>query len=434
MLRVRVAAADDTIKILSPIVQVKRRELVPALVSLVWIFSAITAYYVIKPIRGQVLQDLIGVDNKPKALVATTVFVGLFALVYGRIVASVSRNKLVIGSYVAFIACVCCFAGAFKAPSAALGYVFYVWVSTFNNMIVSQFWALTADAWTKEQGTRLFGFIGLGTVSGGVAGTYLTKSAKALPTYELLFISGGILVFCLLLSLYVLRFAAKKPVQAPASEPKEEPPKVNAIAMVLGSRYLSLIAVMTLLLNLVNSNNEWILDKLFSLQGNTGDARSFYADFYLYTNVLTVLIQLLVTGRIQRRFGARAALLFLPLVGVLGGSAFLMFPTLAVIRAMKVSENATDYSIQSNTREFLYLPTTKLEKYAAKNVNDTFVVRIGDALAAGSIEGAKLLIGHFGLTGLKMMVACDLLLGVAWIAIVLRIGAVNRRLMIATES
>jgi AAA family ATP:ADP antiporter len=106
-----------------------------------------------------------------------------------------------------------------------------------------------------------------------------------------------------------------------------------------------------------------------------------------------------------------------------------LVPTLAVIRAMKIAENATDYSIQSNTREFLYLPTTKVEKYAAKNVNDTFVVRIGDLLAAGSIEIAKILLASFPGAGLRMLVAADIVLAVVWIIVVLRIGSENKKLM-----
>lgn len=417
------------IPLLSLIVDVRRNEIVPMLVSAVWIFLAITAYYIIKPIRGQVLQELIGVDNKPKALLATTVFIGFFAYAYGQIVQRIHRTKLIVGTYIAFLACIGAFAALLTGAGAFTGYVFFVWVSTFSVMIVSQFWALAADVWTKDEGKRLFGFIGLGTVSGGIAGTTLTKFAKELPTWKMLVIAAGILGVCLLLSLVILGFGARKGKAAEtAGAPSEKEPEVNAIAMVLGSPYLRLIAAMTLLLNLVNSNNEWILDKLFSTQGD-GDSRTFYADFYFWQNLLAALVQFLLTGRIQRRFGARVALLFLPLVGVLGGSAFLLVPTLAVIRAMKIAENATDYSIQSNTREFLYLPTTKLEKYAAKNVNDTFVVRIGDLLAAGSIEVAKILLAKYSGGGLRMLVAANILLALVWIVVVLRIGAQNKKLM-----
>jgi len=182
----------------------------------------------------------------------------------------------------------------------------------------------------------------------------------------------------------------------------------------------------------VNSNNEWILDKLLSAQHlGESQVRSFYGSFYLVQNIVTVVIQAFVTRRIQDRYGARVALFFLPLIGILGGAWFLVVPSLLVIRWEKVLENATDYSIQSNTRELLYLPTTKLEKYAAKNVNDTFVVRIGDALAAGSIAiAANALIPALGEgLGLKSLIAIDLVLGLVWLAIVNRLGRLHAQRM-----
>lgn len=434
------------------LVDVKTGEIAPMVVSALWIFLAITAYYIIKPIRGQVLQNLIMVDNKPKALVLTTGFIGFFAFFYGKVVSRLERSRLIVSTYLIFIACVSAFAGVMPSAGWITGYVFFVWVSTFSVMVVSQFWALQADLWTKEEGARLFGFIGLGTVSGGIAGTSVTAVAKNVATWKLLLASAGILAVCLGLSLFILAYAAKKPHELPppelpksegepkdvkppdgssgVSKPPDTPKSSNAIAMVLSSPYLRLIAAMTLILNLVNSNNEWVLDKLFSKMGD-GDARTFYASFYLWQNVLAASIQFLLTGPIQRRFGARVALLFLPLVGMLGGSAFMLIPTLAVIRLQKIAENATDYSIQSNTREFLYLPTTRIEKYAAKNVNDTFVVRSGDLLAAGSIEIAKLLLASVGDNGLRILVGANLVLGAVWIAIVLRIGVLNKRLMSA---
>jgi len=429
-----VADPTENKSLLKRIVDVRGNELGPALVSQLWIFLAMTAYYIIKPIRGQTLQDVIGVDNKPKALVATTLFVAVFALVYGRIAATAERKKLIIGTYLVFIGCVCGFATVMNAPSVVTGYIFFVWVSTFSVMIVSQFWALAADVWTKEEGVRLFSFIGYGTVAGGFSGTYITKILPKLDSWQFLLISAGILTLCLGCSLYILTFGAKK-ADAPkankettAEKPDEKKPAVNALSMVLKSPYLRLIAAMTLLLNLVNSNNEWILDKMFSLHGG-GDSRTFYADFYLWQNVAAAVIQFGITGFVQRKFGARVALCFLPLVGMIGGSAFLLVPALAVIRGLKIAENATDYSIQSNTREFLYLPTTKLEKYAAKNVNETFVVRAGDLLAAGSIEIAKILLATYAGGGLKMLVVANLVFGAIWIVIVLRIGLLNRELM-----
>src|SRR5262245_44266665 len=130
---------DEPRSALGRALPINRDEALPVIVSLFWIFLAVTSYYVIKPIRGEALQKLIGVDNKPKVLIATAAFVGVFAVVYGRIVTAIDRRRLVLWTYATFIGCVLAFAVLFQAPSTTLGYVFYIWVSTFNVMVVSQF-------------------------------------------------------------------------------------------------------------------------------------------------------------------------------------------------------------------------------------------------------------------------------------------------------
>jgi AAA family ATP:ADP antiporter len=50
-----------------------------------------------------------------------------------------------------------------------------------------------------------------------------------------------------------------------------------------------------------------------------------------------------------------------------------------------MAENAADYSLMNNARGMLWLPTTRAEKYAAKQAVDTFVVRFGDVLSAALV-------------------------------------------------
>jgi ATP:ADP antiporter, AAA family len=422
---------DASIGWLRPLVDVRRGELGPLVASMSWIFLALTAYYVIKPLRSAVLQEKIGVDNKWLALIATTTFVAVLAYGYGKIVPRVARSRLIVATFIVFIACLGAFAVALPRGGTPTGYAFFVWVSTFNLMIVSQFWSLAADVWTKQEGLRLFGFIGVGGVAGGIFGTLVVASfAKTLTTEQMLAMSAAILFACLLLALYVLRFGAtRSPAREHASNTAvEETRSSNSVLLVLNSPYLRLIAAMMLILNLVNTNGEWILDKMVSHAAmSPGAVRAFYGQFYLFQNVLTLAIQLLLTARIQRRYGAGLALFFEPVVGILGGVLFMVMPWLAVIRWHKILENACDYSIQSNTKELLYLPVSKLEKYSAKNFNDTFVVRGGDALGAVSIFVATTsLLPTFGALGLKLLLGFDILLGLGWLAIAATIGRMHR--------
>src|SRR5262249_14843993 len=72
---------------------------------------------------------------------------------------------------------------------------------------------------------------------------------------------------------------------------------------------------------------------------------------------------------------------------------------LAVLRWAKIAENATDYSIMNTARQMLWLPTSREEKYKAKQAADTFVVRSGDMLSAGGGVRRRQALGGGGVRG-----------------------------------
>jgi ATP/ADP translocase len=57
-------------------------------------------------------------------------------------------------------------------------------------------------------------------------------------------------------------------------------------------------------------------------------------------------------------------------------------PSLLVVRTVKIVENSQDYSLMNTLRASLFLPTTR-DMNKAKQVIDTFFVRLGDLIASG---------------------------------------------------
>ena len=98
-----------------------------------------------------------------------------------------------------------------------------------------------------------------------------------------------------------------------------------------------------------------------------------------------MLLQLVVVSRAVRYLGVPVALRILPLVAF--GSYFVaaLIPSLAIVRWVKIAERSVDYSLQNTVAQMLYLPTTREEKYKAKQVTDTIAVRAGDVLAAATV-------------------------------------------------
>jgi AAA family ATP:ADP antiporter len=175
----------------------------------------------------------------------------------------------------------------------------------------------------------------------------------------------------------------------------------GAFGMVLRRPYLLRIAMLLLLTNWVNTTGEYVLSRTVRADAeravaelNVPEAERddfvgtrvgiFYADFYRGVNVLGLILQLFVVSRILRWFGVRAALFVLPFIALGGYAAIALGAAsmLSLVRWVKTAENAVDYSLQNTVRQALFLPTTREEKYKAKQAIDTFFVRAGDVLSA----------------------------------------------------
>lgn len=130
---------------------------------------------------------------------------------------------------------------------------------------------------------------------------------------------------------------------------------------------------------------------------------AFYGNYFWWVNVIGVALQLLITPRLLKRFGAHGALFVLPIIALGGYSLLITVPTIALVKMVKIFENATDYSIQNTAKQALFLVTSREAKYKAKTASDTFFVRLGDMAQSGLVAGGLALelgAGGFALVSL----------------------------------
>jgi AAA family ATP:ADP antiporter len=207
--------------------------------------------------------------------------------------------------------------------------------------------------------------------------------------------------------------------------------------LILASRYLRLIALMVILLNMVNTIGEFLLGKVVVAQASRALADGtaagltkaqligiFYGDFFGWVNLVSLFIQLFVVSRVFKRVGVRGALFVLPLVAFVSYGVLALVPVLAVVRIGKIFENSTDYSLQSTARHALFLPTSREAKYKAKQAIDAFFWRAGDVLQAILVFiGMRL---AFGVTQFAML---NQLLVLLWLAVIVGIYSEHKRLV-----
>jgi AAA family ATP:ADP antiporter len=200
---------------------------------------------------------------------------------------------------------------------------------------------------------------------------------------------------------------------------------------VFSNRYLLLIAMLMLVYNLVNTTGEYILGKtVLTLYERAHGAASaggidetrvigeFYGNYFTLVNVLSAVFQAFLVSRVLKYFGVRIALLVLPTVALIGYTGMAFVPLLSFIRTVKLAENSIDYSLQSTTRNALYLPTTREAKYKAKQANDAFFVRFGDVLSAGLVFAGTRWLSF----GSRQFAYVNVALTVIWLVLAVAIG------------
>jgi AAA family ATP:ADP antiporter len=140
-----------------------------------------------------------------------------------------------------------------------------------------------------------------------------------------------------------------------------------------------------------------------------------YGNFYLYQNVLGVVLQALLVSRIVKWFGLAGVLLASPLVSF-GFDGLVAAGAGMTTRLWgKIAENAADYSVMNTGRQMVWLPTRRAEKYKAKQTVDMFFVRFGDVLSGLVVF---VLSAHLGLA-VKGFATLNLVVILAWVATVL---------------
>ncbi len=402
--------------------------------SLLLVFSLLAAYYVIRPIRDE-MGVLGGVENLQWLFTATLAAMLALNPAFSALVRRMPRDRFVPLAYLFFAANLVAFAVAFEtAPSARepwIGRVFFVWTSVFNLFVVSLFWALMVDVFTGEQGKRLFGLLAAGATIGAIFGSSSTASlAGAIGASRLMLASAALLLVACGCVIVVSRRSAKAAGRSADAggnaqrasladdRSSHEPAPIGGSAWaglthVVRSPYLLAICGYMLLFSITSTLLYFLQAEIVAQQFHERAARTrFFASIDLAVNAATLLVQLLFTGRVLRRFGVARTASILPAMSVVGFGALVLAPTVAVLVAAQLSRRVLNFGLARPTRELFFTVLSREDKYKAKNAIDTVVYRAGDQI--GSWSYAALAWAGLGIGGIALVAVP---LSFAWVGV-----------------
>lgn len=400
------------------VVDVQPQELRATLLGFAWFFCLLAGYYLLRPLRDAMgLQG--GADELQWLFSATFVAMAALVPLFGFLVTRLPPRRFVPLAYRFFSLSILgfCVLLAMDIGGPWPGRVFFVWLSVFNLFVISIFWSVLADCFSNEQGRRLFGFV----AAGGTLGTFVGPALAAAMVTALgpvALMLGAVLLLEAAAQCFVRLYpregqatAASNAQPGAATATGEARPiggsALAGLSLIVRSPYLLGLCGYLLLHTAASTflyfeQGRIVVDAFAS----TAERTRFFALVDLGVSTATLLLQLLVTGRLLRRFGVAVALLVLPVASMLAFAAVAFSPTVGVLAGAQALRRAFDYAIARPARELLFTVVSREAKYKAKNAIETLVYRGGDAVSGWLSAGlAALGIGFAGVAALAMPLA-----------------------------
>jgi ATP:ADP antiporter, AAA family len=398
------------------------------------LFLVLAAYYMLKTVRESLILTEGGAAVKAYSAAGQALLLLGLVPAFGAFASRVNRTQLVRWVTLFFVSNIAVFFAAGKS-GLRIGVPFFLWVGIFNVMVIAQFWAFVNDVFTLEQGKRLFPIVGLGSSLGAWIGSvYAGDVIRATGPYRLMLLAGVVLVLSVVVTAFVDLGHARGELPERAAEATRPLDKTGGFTLIRQQRYLMLIALLTVFINIVNTSGEYLFGRFIvdaSIQIHGAGAAALearqqfiggvYGRLFSYVNLIGFVLQLLVVSRVFKYLGVGRALFIHPLLALAGYLVILKAPSVWTMAYLKIADNSLDYSLGNTAKQALWLPTSRVAKYKAKQAVDSFFMRAGDVLQAGIV-----FVGERLAFTVPAFAAVNVVLALGWIAVVAALNPAYR--------
>lgn len=259
----------------------------------------------------------------------------------------------------------------------------YLHIVGFGAILLSGFWSVANEAFDPREAKLRFGRIaGAGTAGGIIGGLMAERTAYFFNTDSLLLVLAGLHVFAFVL-LMGIRAIEPSPVRQLSQDAG------FGAARIAFNRAPFLLSLA--LLVLLGTTSAALVDYLFKSGAAQNFAKGpeltrYFAMFYTGAQVLTFLVQSVLTPIALERLGLGRTVMTLGLALVAGAGSALAVPAFGMIASIRALELILRGSFFRSGYELFFTPIPPQDKRAVKTVIDVGCDRFGDALGAGALQ------------------------------------------------
>ena len=377
--------------------KIEAHELRAVLLSFAFVFTILASYYILRSIRDGLASDW--TDVELSTIWTFTFFISfLVVALYGFACSKIKFKYLVPGVYAFFALTFFSLYILINAlPEFKLtNQIFYVWVSVFSLLNISVFWSFMADIYSKQQATRLFGFIAAGSSLGAIFGpTISLLLATKIGSYNLILVSASLLIVPVFIATVLEKIRASDLGAQEKNQGYDQPLGANILSGFKEFALNRLLLGIGIFIVLYTGISTFIYFELKNiLVDYNQDLRTqIWAGMDLAVNVLAVLTAMFATSRLATRFGLSVTLPLVPIIIILGLLIVAVSPILWVVVGLQIVRRAGEYSITKPAREMLFTIVDRESRFKAKSVIDVVVYRAGDIFWAWAFTGLTQVLG-----------------------------------------
>jgi ATP:ADP antiporter, AAA family len=354
---------------------------------------SMVSFIMIKSARDAVFFQHNGIFNLPLAYIWISIANIPLTLSHLRVISKYGARRSHIIVYIFSAALFLLFVPFVNMDNRLMMFILFILTPTLFSALFAGAWLLAADLLkgaSQQILRKAYSRIGAGSMIGGIIGGLLARQLSGYVPTNILILIGA---FFLLIVVGIFHQAYKSnPIanyaasmdnsikQRSINKTKSMFKKNQQKHRIFKDPYIFTIVgigIMTALTGLYIDFQFYAT--IIKSQNNNLE---FFAGFYIVLNFFSLLLQLFIAPKFQKKFGIAGALTILPLA-LLGVSGIFVFWALAHSRAIiKVTETGLKSSVHRSTWEQVFIPISSKKRTKVKNIIDGSVVRISEGIGA----------------------------------------------------
>ncbi|HCB64030.1 MAG TPA: hypothetical protein DEP20_01510 [Fusobacteria bacterium] len=280
----------------------------------------------------------------------------------------------------------------FDSKEEVVSYLFYALAESWSTVVFGTcMWAFFNDICTIDEAKRFYVLISgaqIGAIVGSSSASWLVRvfgeHGFVQPAMFSLVLTCSLIIFSL--NFFKSSFVnIRRDADVDNRRGKKDYKGIfKGILLVFRSRYLFLILFITLSYNFTIVVTEYIWKSNVAMEYvSKGDKFVFFGNVSFWTNIVSSILAIFLTGGLMRYVGIVVALVLFPAVFGLSTTVYFFLYMTPVGGAIQwIITKISKYAFADPAKQMLYIPCSAEERYKAKSLVDMVGARGGKALAS----------------------------------------------------